>query len=131
MTQIAALKAASAYFALLFGLGFVLGTLRVLLIVPVLGELPAVLLELPVMLTASWFACRWLVQRFAVPADVASRLIMGGVAFALLMAAEAGVSMLLMGRTLAQHWATYDSLPALAGLLAQMLFAAFPLFQRR
>jgi hypothetical protein len=46
-----------------FFVGFILGTVRVLLIAPRLGETAAVLLETPVMLVASWFVCRWYVKR--------------------------------------------------------------------
>ncbi len=41
-----------AYFAVIFGLGFLLGTVRTLLLEPRIGALPAVALELPVMLGA-------------------------------------------------------------------------------
>ena len=64
MTQ--TIKAATAYFAIVFGIGFVLGTARVLVIIPRIGELAAVLLEVPVMLATSWFAARWCIARFAV-----------------------------------------------------------------
>jgi hypothetical protein len=43
------LKAAAAYFALVFGTGFVLGTIRVLWVVPQLGLRNAELLEQPIM----------------------------------------------------------------------------------
>jgi hypothetical protein len=55
------LKAGVVYFAVVFGTGFVLGTIRTLWIVPRLGVRAAELLETPFMvvaivLTASWFA---------------------------------------------------------------------------
>jgi hypothetical protein len=55
---------------------------------------------------------------------------MGIVAFILLMLAELGVSVLLFGRTLAEHLGTYHSVSALSGLTAQMAFAAMPLLRR-
>jgi hypothetical protein len=39
------LKAAVAYFAIVFGAGFVLGPIRILLVVPLVGERVAELLE--------------------------------------------------------------------------------------
>ena len=44
------LKAATVYFALVFGAGFVLGPIRILLVVPRLGGRIAELIEFPVML---------------------------------------------------------------------------------
>jgi hypothetical protein len=122
-------RAGAIYFAMVFGLGFILGALRVTLIVPRLGALRAVLLEAPVMVIVSWFACQWLVQRLAVPGDTASRALMGGFAFALLLLAEFLVSVLLLGRTPAAHFAAYANPAAIIGLAAQALFAAFPLWQ--
>lgn len=55
-----AFKPAVAYFLLVFGAGFVLGTVRVLLILPLVGERAAELLEMPLMLTVIVFAARWM-----------------------------------------------------------------------
>ena len=44
------LTLALAYFLIVFGAGFLLGTIRVLLLLPVLGERAAELLEMPFML---------------------------------------------------------------------------------
>jgi hypothetical protein len=122
-----ALKAGLAYFSIVFAVGFGLGTLRVLVMVPLFGEVSAVAIELPIMLALSWVACRWLINRFAVPAVSRDRLLMGGSAFLLLMAAELGVSVLAFGRSPAEHWATYRMLSAKMGLLAQIGFALMPL----
>ncbi|MCE9522664.1 MAG: hypothetical protein K8S25_09560 [Alphaproteobacteria bacterium] len=113
----------------MFAAGFALGTIRVLFVIPQLGETNAVLLELPVMLALSWVACRWLVRRFAVPPRVVNRLVMGGVAFAFVMLAELGVSVFGFDRTLPEHFAAYRSIAAQIGLAAQLGFAAFPLVQ--
>jgi hypothetical protein len=126
-----ALVAGTLYFAVVFTLGFVLGTARVVLVVPRLGEVGAVALELPIMVAASWFICGWLVARRAVAPETKARLLMGGVAFALLMAAELGVSVFAFGRELAEHIAAYRAPSAQLGLAAQILFAAFPLIRGR
>ena len=80
-------KAGAAYFAVVFAAGFVLGTVRVLLLIPRLGALTSVLLELPLMLAISWMACGWALRRFRVPPRIPPRLTMGATAFALLMLA--------------------------------------------
>lgn len=126
----AALKAGIAYFAIVFAAGFALGVLRVLAVAPRVGELGAVAIELPVILALSWLVCVWATRRFSVAAATGTRLVMGGVAFALLMAGEIGLSM-LMGRSLAQHLAVYRTANGQLGLAAQVAFAAFPLLQAR
>lgn len=123
----AAIKAGLAYFAIVFALGFALGALRVLVVAPLLGKLGAVLVELPLMLAASALACLFLVRRLAVPPAAAPRLVMGGLAFALLMLGEVAVSALGFGRTLAEHLATYRAAEAQLGLAAQLVFALLPL----
>jgi hypothetical protein len=60
-------KAGALYALIVFLIGFILGTIRVLIIVPRLGETAAVLLETPLILAASWFFCRWCVDRLDVP----------------------------------------------------------------
>lgn len=120
-----------AYFALVFAVGFGLGTARVLLLAPRLGETGAVVLELPVMLAVSWFAAGWIARRFAVPPDPAARLAMGGVAFLCLMAAEAGVATFGFGRSVAEHLAGYAEPARAAGLAAQVAFALMPWWRGR
>jgi hypothetical protein len=122
-----------AYFALVFALGFVLGTVRTLLLRDASGDgrLLAVLIELPIMLGASWFLCRTVVRRFAVAPTVAARALMGGIAIALLMLAEFGIGALLAGRTPGEHLALYREASYALGLAAQIAFAFMPLLQRR
>ena len=124
-----AVLAGLTYFAVVFAAGFALGTLRVLVLVPRLGEDASVLLELPVMLTLSWMASRRLVALFGVSPAVGARLLMGGLAFAMLMTAELGISVFGFRRTFAEHVATYQQIPALFGLAAQIIFAALPAIQ--
>jgi ABC-type uncharacterized transport system permease subunit len=124
-----ATKAGTVYFALVFGAGFILGTLRVLIVTPKLGESVAVALELPVMLALSWVACSWVTARLDVPEKWTVRLSMGAYAFSVLMLAELGISTLMLGRSVLEHLGHYRELPALLGLVAQILFAFFPLLQ--
>lgn len=117
------------YFAVVFSAGFLLGTGRVLWLEPLLGKLTATLIELPVILSLSWIASLRLAARLSVSSDIAPRFLMGGLAFALLMAAEAGLSVLLFGRTVSEFVAMQTSGPELPGFLGQALFAFFPVLQ--
>ena len=59
------LKAGAAYFAIVFVVGFALGTIRTLWLVSRLGVRAAELLEMPVMVFASFLVARWIVARMA------------------------------------------------------------------
>jgi hypothetical protein len=124
------LRAGLAYWAVVFALGFVLGTLRVLWLAPLVGLMPATLIELPVMLTASWFAAGALIRRFAIT-QTGAALAMGALAFALLMAAECALAVLLSGETPAQWFAGLRQPHAAAGLAGQVLFALIPWWRVR
>ncbi|HET9639261.1 MAG TPA: hypothetical protein VFP12_08650 [Allosphingosinicella sp.] len=124
-----AFSAGALYFLLIFLLGMMLGPVRILLIEPRLGAIPAVLVELPFMLAASWFVCGWLIRYLSVPAAASSRLIMGAAAFLLLMAAELGLSLFAVGGTVSGHFAGYRGGAPLIGLLGQIAFALFPLIR--
>jgi len=118
------------YFAAVFALGFVLGVVRTLALEPVLGRLRAVALELPLMLAWAWWVSRRLLQRH--PGLSSGRAVtMGAVALACLLAAEAGLSMVLGGRSLAGHLALYLEPAHALGLAGQGLFAIWPWLQAR
>lgn len=83
-----ALKPGFVYFLLVFGTGFVLGTIRVFLIVPLVGHRTAELLEMPLMLIATVLTARWTIRRFSEPRTSAARLSIGGIALGLMLAGE-------------------------------------------
>lgn len=122
------LAAGALYFAVVFAAGFVFGTIRVLTLraFPEVPAWSAVLVEVPLMLLWSWAASGVLIRRLRVPAALAPRLVMGGVALALLLAAEQAVGLWLMGRSPAEQLAAYARPEALIGLAAQVVFAAMP-----
>jgi len=119
----------TAYVAAVFAAGFVLGVLRTLVLAPRLGELAAVLTELPLILTIAWLVCTRILRHWPLSAPAAVG--MGAIAFLLLMGAEAALSMLLAGRTLAEHLALYTQWAHRAGLVGQLMFALFPAIQTR
>lgn len=125
--------AGTLYFALVFALGFVLGSVRTLLVpdLPGDGRLVGVLIELPVMLMASWVLCGIVVRRRAVAPAAGVRVVMGGWAFSLLILAEMLVGMWLFGRSPAAHFALYRDPSYALGLAAQLVFAAMPLLRLR
>lgn len=123
--------AGAVYFAIVFAAGFLLGTVRTLLVAPYLGEVTATILEVPIMLAAAWLACGWVLRRFPVRPRTLDRIAMGTIALALLLAAEALLSIGLIGLSLVQHIGRYTQAAPLIGLAAQLLYAGFPLVRDR
>ncbi|MDJ0978203.1 MAG: hypothetical protein QNI87_06685 [Erythrobacter sp.] len=119
------IAAGLAYWSLIFALGFALGTVRVMWGAAALGEGTFILIELPIMLGASWLAARWLTRRFRV-ASTGAALAMGALAFALLMLAEIALTA-AMGASPAVWLASLTRPPHLYGFLGQLAFGAMPL----
>jgi hypothetical protein len=122
-----------SYFALAFALGFLLGMLRTLFVnnVPGASRLLGVLIELTIMLCASWYLCRYVIRRFAVGSTVSARALMGGIALALLLVAELILDMLLSARAPSEHFALYREASCALGLAAQIGFGLIPMLQIR
>ena len=76
-TSMKLFTSSAVYFAIVFGAGFVFGTVRVMWLVPTVGVRVAELTELPLMLAVVFFAARWVNRRFLAERDQSSRLIVG------------------------------------------------------
>jgi hypothetical protein len=126
-----AIKAGLCYFTLTFGAGFLLGPLRIFLMVPRVGARAAELVELPVMILVTWLAARWTIRRLHVPLSTGPRLVMGVLAFALLLAAEFSLVLPLRGLTLQQYFATRDPVSGVAYYASLVLLALMPLIVER
>jgi len=125
------LKAGVLYFAIVFGTGFVLGPIRILWLVPRLGERVAELVELPIMLGVIVLSARWVVRRLSLPATLLSRLTMGGLALALVLLAELTVVLWLRGLTLSEYVASRDPISGTAYYASLVVFAVMPMFVQR
>jgi hypothetical protein len=119
------------YFAAVFGAGFVLGTLRVIFIVRLVGERAAELAETPVMLAAAFFSARYLVRRFAIPAAASDRIGMGLIALGLMITAEFGLVLWLRGITISQYFETRDPISGTVYYATLLIFAMMPLVVRQ
>ena len=123
--------AGATYFAIVFACGFVFGTVRVLVLAPLLGTMAAVLVELPLIVTVAWLTCQRLTDWFLVPRRIGPGLMMGGVAFIMLMTAEASLSVMVFQKSLATFAVALTSLPGALGLAGQVAFGVFPLILTR
>jgi hypothetical protein len=116
---------AVAYFVAVFAVGFLLGVVRVLWLVPVAGERSAELMELPLMIVASFFVARALVARFRV-VDARAALEAGLAALALLLVAELGAAFALRGLTPVEYVASRDPVSGAAYAVALLIFGLLP-----
>ena len=101
-----------------------MGVARTLVIAPRIGTTAAVLLEVPILLAASWVIARRLLRDrdLALP----QRMAVGTIAFVLTMASEVVLSALMRGQS-AGEWAAVVATPiGLVGLAGQLGFAAIP-----
>jgi hypothetical protein len=121
---------AFVYWAGVFAFGFILGTVRVLWLAPMLGESAAVLAELPVMLGVSWLWARSLLHRLPLPSAGAA-LAAGALAFALLLGAELALGVLAFGQSPSAWSADLLRPPGVYGLVGQIAFALMPWAVRR
>jgi hypothetical protein len=125
------LKAGVLYFVVVFGAGFVLGTIRTLWVVPHVGTRMAELMEAPAMLVVTIMAARWVVRHFAIPSVASTRLGMGGIGLTLLLAAEFGLVLWLRGLSVREYLATRDPVSGTVYYLMLVVFASMPLFVAR
>ena len=118
-------KRAAIYFALVFGAGFLLGILRVLVLVPRLGERFAELAEAPIMLAAIFLAARFVVHRY--PARHSGEwLASGGIALLILVLVEFTVLLGLRGLSLTDYLAGRDPVAGVVYLVLLTIFAVLP-----
>ncbi len=122
------LKAGVLYFVLVFGVGFVLGTIRTLWVVPRFGTRTAELMETPIMFVITIAAARWIVRRLAVQASLSSRLGMGGIALSLLLLAEFTLVLWLRGLSIREYLASRDPVAGTVYCVMLFVFAVMPQF---
>ena len=113
------------YFCLVFGVGFALGTIRVLWVVPRLGERAAELVEAPLMLVASILAAQFVTRRFPTSRRL-DYLVSGGIALALLLTVEFTVVLGLRGLTINEYFAERDAVAGTVYVIMLLLFAVMP-----
>lgn len=125
------IKAGIIYFLFVFGAGFILGPIRIFLIVPHLGTRVAELMEMPIMIAVIFFAARWIVRHLVVPSASLHRLGIGIIALTLLLIAEFSLVLWLRGMTISDYLATRDPVSGTAYYISLGLFAIMPLLVHR
>ena len=120
------LRAATVYFACVFGAGFTLGMVRVPLLEPMIGDRAAQLLEMPLMVAVIVLCARWLVRRDREGIGAGGWLGAGALAAVGVLVADLGVGVMLRGMTAWQVVAGRDFSAGLAYYAAITAFALAP-----
>jgi len=121
------IKAGFAYFALVFGSGVVLGSIRVPFLVPRLGERIAELIEMPFTFVVILLSARYIARHFALLATTSVRLTVGLLALGLALAAEMLLAVAIQKQSLGEYIASRDPVSGTVFLLMLVLFALMPL----
>jgi hypothetical protein len=114
------------YFALVFGAGFLLGPIRILLIEPYLGPVAATLCEAPIMIAVTIFAAWWTPQTTGLNRRPRALVLVGLIALIFQQVSDLAVGVLLRGMSatgMLSHFATPEG--AIYAALV-VLFAAMP-----
>lgn len=124
--------AATSYFIIVFSAAFVFGVIRTIVLTKGImqSELIAVLVEVPIVLRISWEASKWIVNHHQVSSNYIDRLVMGLLAFGLLMTAELFFAMKLFNSTPLEFVRELiSSMAKSVGFIGQILFGFLPLIQ--
>ena len=124
-------RGAVVYFVLVFGTGFLLGSVRVPFIVPRIGERYAELAEMPLMFTAIFFASRYVLRKYGQKTDTVGLIAMGAIALLLLVSSELLLAVLLADRGVTEYIASRDKVSGSVYLAMLILYAAMPWLQGR
>jgi hypothetical protein len=120
------LKAGAIYFLLLFAIGWILGPIRELRVVPRFGRIAALLMEAVFMLIAMIISARWVMRRFDVHPTLGSTIPVGLVALGILVSAEIAGVLWVRGSSLQEYLASFATAPGVISLIMFLLFAAMP-----
>ena len=123
-------RAALVYFGIVFGVGFALGTVRVLWVAPRVGARAAELVEMPMMVLTTLLVARWVSGRTGLTRSWAS-IGTGGLALALLVAAEIGVGVAVRRVSLIEALTNRDPVSGVAYYLSLGVFAIAPWLMAR
>lgn len=121
------LKAAVIYFSIVFGTGFVLGTLRVLFLLPRFGTRAAEMMEMPFMFIAIVLGARFTVRHFRLHASSPPiSIVVGMLALCLVIMLEFTVVLWLRGMTFSDYLAERDAISGTVYYLMLLIFGVMP-----
>jgi hypothetical protein len=119
-------RRALAYFAIVFGAGFVLGTIRTAIVAPSLGDRVAEIGESPLMLSVVYLVARMLVRRESGLTTQTAWLAIGCLALGLMLLAEFTFVLWIRGLSLSTYLANRDPVSGGVYLALLVVFAICP-----
>ena len=122
----AMIRASFLYFVLVMGAGFLLGSVRVLFVVPHLGERWAELAEMPIMAIVIFVAAGYILRRYPEVQTRGRALVVGFTALALSVSAELALAVVLQSQSLAEYLASRDKISGSVYLVMLVAFALMP-----
>lgn len=122
----AMIRASFLYFALVMGAGFLLGSVRVLFVVPHLGERWAELAEMPIMAMVIFVAAGYILRRYPEVQTRGRALVVGFTALALSVSAELVLAVVLQSQSLSEYLASRDKISGSVYLVMLVAFALMP-----
>ena len=120
------IRASFLYFALVMGAGFLLGSVRVLFVVPHLGERWAELAEMPIMAIVIFVAAGYILRRYPEVQTRGRALVVGFTALALSVSAELVLAVVLQSQSLSEYLASRDKISGSVYLVMLVAFALMP-----
>ena len=120
------IRASFLYFVLVMGAGFLLGSVRVLFVVPHLGERWAELAEMPIMAMVIFVAAGYILRRYPEVQTRGRALVVGFTALALSVSAELVLAVVLQSQSLAEYLASRDKISGSVYLVMLVAFALMP-----
>lgn len=131
MKMMRIVAAAGLYFLIVFGVGFLLGPIRVLWLEPRIGTLAAVLCETPFLLAAMVIASRFALHLVRLEPRNSALLCVGVVALAMQQIADVTVGVALRGISLGEQLARFATAEGAIYAALLVLFAIMPVLTNR
>lgn len=126
-----ATRAGLAYGAMIFGAGFVLGTIRSLWLADAVGITIATLIELPIILAFAWWTCGKILARMSASPSVGQRAKVGALGLLVLLLLEMFIVLPLRGEGIVHFFEDFLVPERLIGFSGQLVFAALPSLRRQ
>jgi len=125
------IKLGLIYFSFVFAAGFFLGTIRVLFVVPEIGERYAELIEMPIMLFAIYYSARFIVRKAEKGEVVSTFLYVGILSLMILLMFEFTIVLGVQGISIKQYLASRDPVSGAVYVLSLIVYMLMPLLIAR